>query len=102
MSELKDAVEMLRRLDEKYRDAQLQFSGKGNYQEALRIRQMRIGIEHSIKVIEKMIRGELGLMRLPSNYNPRSSITNQNTRNIDSNMPNRKPAVHDFPILDRK
>ena len=122
MSELNDAVTMLEKLDKKYEETQLKISGKGDYKEALRIKQMRLGIEHSIKVIQKMARGELGIFHSSPNYNPKDVIAEQKARSVTANtlvsktknqgsnpcVPANKKVIdrlvipENFPTLNRK
>ena len=116
MSELLDAVEMLERLDKEYEKQQLKFSGEGKYSEALRVKQMRLGIEHSKKVVQRMANGELGLMRTPKGYNPKDVVRAQNVHSVTANTSVSKtenrgsnPRGHakqqdltEFIVLDRK
>lgn len=118
MSELRDAVEMLQKLDKQYKETILKFAHKGDYEEAKRREQIRRGVEHSIKILEKMLRGELGLLRTPANYDPRKVIADQKNRlspgplggvrtpNPDLAGPIPVPGAnhhhHDFPTIDRK
>ena len=60
--ELRDAITVLKQLDDQYAGKQKAFAGKKKYEKALRVRQARIGIHHSIKTIEKMIEGKIGVL----------------------------------------
>jgi len=60
--ELKDAITVLKRLDAQYHDRQKDFTERKKYDKALRVRQARIGIHHSIKTLEKMVEGKIGVL----------------------------------------
>ena len=68
MSELRDAITMLKKLESKYITRQKQLSADLQYDEALRVMQMRKGIEHAIKVIERMRDGQLSISPTTAEY----------------------------------
>ena len=60
--DLREAIIVLKQLDAEYEKRQIACSAKKDYDKALRIRQARIGIVHSIKTIEKMTKGIVGVL----------------------------------------